>query len=184
MFILGRPFIQILLATFIPFFLLTGTAFANKEIELDFNYERYSGDDYQISLKKRALEEYPALRINLYKLLYVELVAKSKDGQSRARLQVGSWRSPSMRIAGTRHDYATQRPASFEHLYIDNDSHAPDDSAWLLLLKGEVKISKIILHLRLDSEVGDDRHIHHVDPPPPPLYRIRPCRPFERHCGY
>lgn len=115
-------------------------------VELDFAGQRYRGDN-TLYLKRALLEQYPSFRFRGKQLKKVILFAKSRRGMGSATLKVGDDLSVAEIVDGNRREFRIDEPYTFYKLIFQNPSY-DSRGVWQILLKGNIKVSKVILKFK------------------------------------
>lgn len=120
---------------------LTAPLFAQEKIVIDMNDRAFRGQT-DLNLKQLA-RRYSGMNLNRAKLKNVRLVAKSRQGRGQVTLDVAGNRSYTMRVDGYPADFQSNRPFTYNRINLDVFGQSRGN--WMLYLRGNIKIKKIVL---------------------------------------
>lgn len=114
-------------------------------VVIQMNQEHSRGEE-TLKLKQLLKQAAPNLDLSEMELEKVTLVAKSKAGNGRATLSVGQSANYPSLIPGGQREFQSSAARTFHQVELKNslDSKGP----WQIDLKGNIKVSKIIVKLK------------------------------------
>jgi len=115
-----------------------------KKLEVTFNRNRIYNNNSVLKLKT-ALQNQHRINLDRFKIQGVTLVAKSKQGNARAKLVVGNATSRIKKIAGNPRKF--RKSGNFDHISFQNPKRNSKGN-WQVHLKGNVKVKKVIVKLK------------------------------------
>ena len=124
-----------------------GVRDAGTRLVLDYAQSRLRGRNQVIPLKRELKRDYPGVNFRHYDLVKVKLIAKSRRGHGRARLQVGGWQSPAYLIGGKPHRFHRTGPGSFKKIRLENGA-GNSRGRWRVRLDGDIMLDRIMVKLR------------------------------------
>lgn len=120
-------------------------------VVINMNQEHSRGEE-TLKLKQLIKQQAPQLELSEMELLKVTLVAKSRMGQGRATLNVGQSSNYPALIPGGQREFQSSAAYTFHRVEMKNSLDSR--GAWQIDLKGNIKVSKIIVKLK-----GTQSHI-------------------------
>ena len=119
----------------------------NDKIVINMGDAHYRGQN-TLKLKQLVKDMYPGMNLRRLDLESVKIVAKSKHGQGTATLRVGQDYSAPVVLDGFPSDFHNSAPFTYDRELIYSPSFS-GGGAWQLLLRGNIKVKKIVL--KVDS---------------------------------
>lgn len=134
--------------------LLAGSAIAaDKKIVLKMFDDHLQGQN-SISIKRELREQFPNLQLRRFTLDNVVLVAKSRKGQGKAKLEVNGTTSFIHQIDGYPSEFQDSDAYTFDRIKIINPAYN-SRGQWNLHLKGNLKVRKVVVNLNRVSGQDD-----------------------------
>jgi len=124
-----------------------------ERIILDF-YDQHLQGENTLFLKQEIKKIRPYVDLNKMELISVRLFAKSKQGQAQASLKIGPQTTREQRINGSPYDF-NYNGGPYSNLLFDN-SNRNSQGPWQLMLKGNIKIDKVIVIVEEDSFIRNE----------------------------
>lgn len=109
-------------------------------------YDSHLRGQNKLALKQKIKDYYPNINLQMVELKSVVLVAKTKRGNGTASLQVGQKETYPQSVYGHINDFHSNDRRSYSKVVLDNPSF-DSKGAWKLNLKGNFKVSKLVINL-------------------------------------
>lgn len=122
---------------------------ATQKVELQFGDRHLQGEN-TIFLKQDLKDQFPGLKLNRLSLDKIRVVAKSKQGQGKAKLQVGNEETFIYQIGGDPGSFSSSLPASFDRVDINRPGY-DSEGVWQLHLKGNIVLRKVVVFFEEES---------------------------------
>lgn len=146
--------------------LFTTMVFAQYEKKFVLKYygERFTQNS--VLKLKQDLRSQHGINVNRWRIDRVRLVAKSRQGNGRAKLVVGPYDTRWRRIDGGPREFRLDQPRTWDKITFQNPARRSQGN-WQIHMRGNVKVKRVVVFL--ERERG-------WRPPPRPF----PNRPWRR----
>ncbi len=134
--------------------LIATTALASDRQLVIKMFDQHLQGENTIGLKREIKEQFPKIDLKKFTLDSVVLVAKSRKGAGKARLEVDSTQSFIHQIDGTPRDFLDSDAYTFDRILIHNPAYS-SRGQWQLHVKGNLKIRKVVVNLNRTSVFDD-----------------------------
>lgn len=137
--------------------LVTLSAYAvEQKVEIAFGDQHLQGEN-TLFLKQELKAQFPGIKLNRLRLERVRLVAKSKQGQGLAKLQVGSESTFAYTVGGSPSSFLSTLPASFDRIDINRPGY-DSEGVWQVHLKGNIIVRKVVMFFEEDAHAPIPDH--------------------------
>jgi hypothetical protein len=124
-----------------------------KRVVLEMYDQKFRGNNI-IALKREIKDQYPRMKLRKFSLKAVNLVAKTRRGHGTATLLVGQQASRSKTVAGSRHEFHSNRPYTYDRVRLRNPSNS-SQGRWQIELQGAFKVKKVVVVLERKDSTQD-----------------------------
>jgi len=139
---------------------------------------KFQGQRFQQQSKlflKQELQRQHGINVQNFKLKKVRLVAKSKNGNGRAKLVVGQDQTQMKYINGHPQDFRYNAPETWDRINFRNPSYNSRGN-WQIHMRGKIKVKRVVVWL--------ERKRRRPAPRPRPRPRPRPEPTYGKACFY
>jgi|GEM_PF-6488756 len=140
-------------------FIFAQTAAARETFTIQLNDRETSGSA-TLHLKNLLRDQHNINPAN-FQFVGARLVAKSKNGNGSAALQVGNWTSNDKRVNGNPADWNRSNANTFDQIDFNNNS-GDDNGVWQIDLRGNIKTRKVIVVLDRNGGGGGGIRYHEI----------------------
>lgn len=120
---------------------------APKKYVLKFFGEQFKQQS-TIKLKQELKQQYPAIQLQGSQVEQVKLVAKSKQGQGKATLQIGSFDSFQEIIGGYPQEFHDEAGYTYDKINFNLPRRTSKKGVWQIHLQGNIKVKRVVIFLK------------------------------------